>query len=96
MSGIKPDPLFYPMSDPTNVKLSFREKAGYSLGDAGANFVFQMMIIFQTGFYTDIMGIDAITVGWMLLLVRFSDAITDPIMGAIADRTDTRWGKFRP
>ena len=84
------------MSDPTNVKLSFREKAGYSLGDAGANFVFQMMIIFQTAFYTDVMGISAVAVGWMLLLVRFSDAITDPIMGAIADRTETRWGKFRP
>lgn len=84
------------MTDPTNVKLSVKEKAGYSLADAGANFVFQMMIIFQTGFYTDVMGISASAVGWMLLLVRFSDAITDPIMGAIADRTKTRWGKFRP
>lgn len=84
------------MSSQSNVKLSFREKAGYSLGDAGANFVFQMMIVFQTGFYTDIMGIDAIAVGWMLLLVRFSDAITDPLMGAIADRTNHKWGKFRP
>ncbi len=82
--------------DPSHVKLPFREKFGYSLGDAGANFVFQMMIIFQTGFYTDVMGISASAVGWMLLLVRFSDAITDPIMGAIADRTNTRWGKFRP
>ena len=86
----------YPISDPTNVKLSFREKAGYSLGYAGANFVFQMMIIFQTAFYIDVLGIGATAVGWMLLLVRFSDAITDPIMGAIADRTDTKWGKFRP
>lgn len=84
------------MTNPTNVKLSFREKAGYSLGDAGANFVFQMMIVFQTAFYTDVMGIGAAAVGWMLLLVRFSDAITDPIMGMIADRTNTRWGKFRP
>ncbi|WP_221032711.1 MFS transporter [Actomonas aquatica] len=84
------------MSDTTNVKLSFREKFGYSLGDAGANFVFQMMIVFQTAFYTDVMGIGASAVAWMLLLVRFSDAITDPIMGAIADRTNTRWGKFRP
>lgn len=84
------------MRDPTNVKLSFREKAGYSLGDAGANFVFQTMIVFQAAFYTDIMGISAVAVGWMLLFVRFSDAITDPVMGAIADRTNTRWGKFRP
>ncbi len=84
------------MTDHTNVKLSFREKFGYSLGDAGANFVFQMMIVFQTAFYTDVMGLGAAAVGWMLLLVRFSDAITDPIMGAIADRTNTKWGKFRP
>ena len=77
-------------------KLSFREKAGYSVGDAAANFVFQMMIVFQTAFYTDVMGISAAAVGTMLLLVRFRDAITDPIMGAIADRTQTRWGKFRP
>lgn len=83
------------MSD-TSHKLSFREKAGYSLGDASANFVFQMMIVFQTAFYTDVMGISAAAVGTMLLFVRFSDAITDPIMGVIADRTTHRWGKFRP
>jgi Na+/melibiose symporter-like transporter len=77
-------------------KLSFREKAGYSLGDASANFVFQMIIVFQAGFYTDVMGINAAALGTMLLLVRFSDAITDPLMGIIADRTNTRWGKFRP
>jgi Na+/melibiose symporter-like transporter len=55
-----------------------------------------MMIVFQTAFYTDVMGIGASAVAWMLLLVRFSDAITDPIMGAIADRTNHKWGKFRP
>jgi len=77
-------------------KLSFREKAGYSVSDASANFVFQILIIFQAGFYTDVMGISAAALGTMLLLVRFSDAITDPIMGYIADRTNHRWGKFRP
>lgn len=80
----------------TNGKLSFWEKAGYSLSDASANFVFQMLIVFQLGFYTDVMGIKAGALVWMLLLVRFSDAITDPLMGIIADRTNTRWGKFRP
>ncbi len=83
-------------ADPAHVTLSFREKAGYSLSDASANFVFQLLIIFQAGFYTDVMGISAVALGTMLLLVRFSDAITDPIMGIIADRTNTRWGKFRP
>jgi Na+/melibiose symporter-like transporter len=77
-------------------KLPFREKAGYSLGDASANFVFQILIVFQAGFYTDVMGISAASLGTMLLLVRFSDAITDPLMGILADRTNHRWGKFRP
>ena len=84
------------MNDPTNVKLSFREKAGYSLGDASANFVFQMFIFFPAAFYVDSIGISAAAMGAMLLWVRLSDAITDPIMGAIADRTTHRWGKFRP
>lgn len=77
-------------------KLSVREKVGYSLSDASANFVFQLLIIFQAGFYTDVMGISAVALGTMLLLVRFSDAVTDPLMGYIADRTNHRWGKFRP
>jgi len=84
------------MSSPHTPKLSFREKFGYSLGDASANFVFQMFIVFPTAFYVDTMGISAAAMGTILLLVRFSDAITDPIMGVIADRTNTRWGKFRP
>lgn len=83
------------MSNSTT-KLSFKEKAGYSLGDASANFVFQLLIVFQAGFYTDVMGISAAALGMLLLLVRFSDAITDPVMGVIADRTKHRWGKFRP
>lgn len=81
---------------PTTYKLSVKEKVGYSVTDASANFLFQILIVFQAGFYTDVMGISAAALGWMLLLVRFSDAITDPIMGYIADRTDHRWGKFRP
>jgi glycoside/pentoside/hexuronide:cation symporter, GPH family len=80
----------------TAQKLPFREKVGYSFGDASANFVFQILIVFQAGFYTDVMGISAAALGMLLLVVRFSDAITDPLMGIIADRTNTRWGKFRP
>ncbi len=83
-------------ADPANVKLTFREKAGYSLGDSSANLVFQLLIVFQAGFYTDVMGISAGALGTMLLLVRFSDAFTDPFMGIISDRTNTRCGKFRP
>jgi len=77
-------------------KLSIKEKIGYSLGDSSANFVFQLMIIFQLGFYTDVFGISAAAAGTLLLVGRFWDAFFDPMMGIIADRTNTRWGKFRP
>lgn len=78
------------------VKLSVREKIGYGLGDTAANFIFQTILVFQLAFYTDTFGISAAAAGTLFLVVRFSDAITDPIMGLIADRTNTRWGKFRP
>ena len=77
-------------------KLSFAEKAGYSLGDGAANFVFQTMILFQLNFYTDTMGIAAAAAGTLLLVGRLWDAVFDPMMGVMADRTKTRWGKFRP
>jgi glycoside/pentoside/hexuronide:cation symporter, GPH family len=77
-------------------KLSVMEKIGYSLGDAGANFVFQTMILFQLNFYTDTVGIAAAIAGSLLLVGRLWDAFFDPMMGVISDRTNTRWGKFRP
>ena len=77
-------------------KLSFVEKAGYSLGDGAANFVFMTMILFQLNFYTDTMGIAAAYAGTLLLVGRLWDAFFDPMMGVMADRTNTRWGKFRP
>jgi Na+/melibiose symporter-like transporter len=83
------------MSAPAQ-KLSFFEKAGYSLGDAAANFVFMTMILFQLTFYTDTMGLTAAVAGTLLLVGRLWDAFFDPLMGVVADRTNTRWGKFRP
>lgn len=77
-------------------KLSVKEKVGYALGDTAANFIFQTMVMFQLVFYTDTFGISAIAAGTLLVVVRFWDAIFDPIMGVIADRTNTKWGKFRP
>ncbi len=77
-------------------KLSVTEKVGYSLGDAAANFVFMTMILFQANFYTDVMGIAVTTASWLLLVPRIWDAIFDPIMGIAADRTRTRWGRYRP
>lgn len=77
-------------------KLSVVEKVGYGLGDTAANLIFQTMVMFQLAFYTDTFGITAVAAGTLLVVVRVFDAIFDPIMGAIADRTSTRWGKFRP
>jgi GPH family glycoside/pentoside/hexuronide:cation symporter len=77
-------------------KLSFFEKAGYSGGDAAANFVFMTMILFQTNFYTDVFGLSAGAAAAILLWPKLWDACFDPIMGVLADRTRTRWGKFRP
>jgi Na+/melibiose symporter-like transporter len=77
-------------------KLSFAEKAGYSCADAAANFVFMTMILFQTNFYTDVFGLTASAAAAILLWPRLWDAVADPIVGILADRTDTRWGKFRP
>ena len=77
-------------------KLSFFEKAGYSAADSAANFVFMTMILFQTNFYTDVFGLTATAAAAILLWPRLWDAVADPIVGILADRTDTRWGKFRP
>lgn len=77
-------------------KLRLREKIGYSMGDAAANLVWRGALAFLAVFYTDTFGIPALAVGVLLLIVRLSDGITDIIMGMIADRTSSRWGKFRP
>jgi len=77
-------------------KLSFFEKAGYSCADAAANFVFMTMILFQLNFYTDTFGLTASAAAAILLWPRLWDAIFDPVMGVLADRTQTRWGRFRP
>jgi GPH family glycoside/pentoside/hexuronide:cation symporter len=77
-------------------KLSFGEKAGYSAADAAANFVFMSMLLFQTNFYTDVFGLTAGAAATILLLARLWDAVADPIVGVLSDRTQTRWGKFRP
>src|SRR3974390_2081056 len=79
-----------------NQKLSFLEKAGYSAADAAANFVFMTMILFQANFYTDVFGLTAGVAGTIILVARLWDAFFDPLMGVMADRTNTRWGKFRP
>ena len=76
--------------------VSVREKIAYGLGDTASNIVFQTVMLFLTFFYTDIFGISPAFVGTMFLAVRIIDAITDPLMGAFADRTQSKHGKFRP
>ena len=77
-------------------RLSFGEKLGYSLGDAAANLAWRPLMAFLPIFYTDTFGLPEAAVGLLLVLTRSFDGITDVIMGTIADRTKTRWGKFRP
>ncbi|MFP4547882.1 MAG: MFS transporter [Fidelibacterota bacterium] len=77
-------------------KLSVKEKIGYGLGDTASNLYFQMYINFLLFFYTDVFGIPAAAAGTLFMVSRFWDAVNDPMMGVIADRTDTKWGKFRP
>jgi len=77
-------------------KLSFREKFGYGLGDMAANFVFQALLALQLDFYTHTFGLTAAQAKWLFLVVGLGVACLNPVMGVIADRTSTRWGKFRP
>jgi GPH family glycoside/pentoside/hexuronide:cation symporter len=73
-----------------------KEKIGYAMGDIATNFFFQSMILYQTRFYTDTAGISAGAVSYMLFILRIVDAFVDPFVGGLSDRTQSRWGKFRP
>lgn len=76
--------------------ITVREKVAYGLGDTASNIVFQSVMLFLSYFYTDIFGISPAVVGILFLSVRVFDAVTDPLMGALTDRTNTKYGKFRP
>lgn len=77
-------------------KLSIKEKLGFSLGEIGGTISWQGMMFYLAYFYTDVFGLPAITAGFLLFIPRFFDAFVDPIVGIIADRTNTKYGKFRP
>lgn len=77
-------------------KLTKREIVGYGLGDMGFNFYWTNISTFLLIFYTDVFGITAGAAATMLFVVKIFNAFTDPMIGAFADRTQTRWGKFRP
>ncbi|MFG6413927.1 MFS transporter [Roseateles sp. DC23W] len=76
--------------------LTRREIVGYGLGDMGFNFYWTNISTFLLIFYTDVFGITAAAAATMLFVVKIFNAFTDPMIGAFADRTQTRWGKFRP
>ena len=82
--------------NPELQKLSIKEKVGYSLGDTASNLFFQTFIYYMLFYYTDVFGITVKAAGTMFIVTKIWDAVNDPMMGIIADRTNTRWGKFRP
>lgn len=77
-------------------RLSVREKSSYGIGEIASNIIWMTIMFFLAIFYTDTFGIPASVVGTMFIVVRLFDGINDPVMGIIADRTTTKWGKYRP
>ncbi len=77
-------------------RLKLREYIGYALGDTASNFFFKTFSIFLTFYYVDVWGVPDKALIWMMPIVSLIGAFSDPVMGLIADRTRSRWGKFRP
>lgn len=80
----------------TTQKLKLSEKLGYALGDGAANIAWRGVSTFLFIFYTDVFGLHPAAVGLLMLVARFSDGISDVLMGIIGDRTKSKYGKFRP
>ncbi|WP_291858466.1 MFS transporter [Marinilabilia sp.] len=76
--------------------VTLKEKIGYGFGDAASSMYWKIFTFYLAIFYTDVFGIPAAAAGTMFLVTRIWDTANDPIMGIIGDRTNTRWGKFRP
>ena len=77
-------------------KLSVKEKIGYAMGDVASNLFWMVFVFFGMYFYTDLFGLSAAAVGTMFGVTRLVDAIIEPSIGLLSDRTRTRWGQFRP
>ncbi len=90
--------MITPQATPAAAKEKLRtsEYVGYALGDTASNLFFQTFGIFLTYFYTDVWGLAPAAIGTMFLVIRLVDAAADPLIGLMADRTQTRWGSFRP
>jgi GPH family glycoside/pentoside/hexuronide:cation symporter len=79
-----------------NKQLTWREKISYGVADMGFNFYWTNIATFLLIYYTDVFGISAAAAASMMFTIKIINAFTDPMIGAAADRTSTRWGKFRP
>lgn len=77
-------------------QVSFLERVSYGLGDTASNLTFTFVNVFLMIYYTDVVGLSPVAVGTLFLVARIWDAINDPIMGIIIDKTNTKWGKSRP
>jgi glycoside/pentoside/hexuronide:cation symporter, GPH family len=77
-------------------KLLLKEKIGYGFGDFASSMFWKIFSVYLLYYYTDVFGIAAAAVGTMFLITRIWDTALDPIIGIMADRTETKWGKFRP
>ena len=80
----------------TSGKITVKEKIGYSLGDLAANLIFQTIVTFLTFFYTDVYKIEPGAASRIIFVGGMVGAFFNPVMGIICDRTNTKWGKFRP
>lgn len=80
----------------TNIKIPLISKIAYGMGDVGCNFSWMFVGNFLMIFYTDVFGISMSAVAGLMLFSRFWDAINDPVIGALSDKTHTRWGRYRP
>ncbi len=78
------------------MRIGITEKVGYGLGDFASNLYFQFFNLFLFYYYTDVFGLSPAAVGTMYFIANFWDAVNDPAMGAIADRTRTKQGRYRP
>ena len=79
-----------------NGKVPFISKLAYGFGDVGCNFSWMFVGNFLMIFYTDVCSIPMAAVSLLMLISRVWDAINDPVIGALSDRTKTRWGRYRP
>ena len=79
-----------------NQIITLKDKVGYGFGDMASSMFWKIFGMYLAFFYTEVFGLSAVAAGTMFLVTRIFDAVTDPLMGIIADRTKSRWGKYRP